>query len=259
MLGKMKYIVFLIFVMLLLFPQYSSAKEIYEEEGISITGSSVIEGGDDIFVAKDMTVPNERISSIDVNKRGELLVCFRSKIIIFDNQFKPVKAFDIWWGRGSRPSVVWNDKTDRIVYMRGISGYELDDQGNVIYYYADIGERKFEQTEIEWNGTKYELENRMPLRNPSHTYSTLIMTDENEKETVLHNALLSQFLAVLPAHVIPPVVIVGLIVLVTREKKRARRSEEEKAEENRLRDEELKKELEAQKRRTENIMDKYNP
>lgn len=244
MLGKMKYIVFLIFVMLLLFPQYSSAKEIYEEIGTPITEKVIIGGGDDIFVAKDMTVPNERISSIDVNKRGELLVCFKSKIIIFDDDYKPVKAFDIWYGRGERPSVVWNDKTGRVVYVRS-NGYEINDEGDVVYYYEDIDEGHYNKTEAKWDGVQYKLDNRLPLLNFSLTYSTLTRTDKNGNETVLHNALLSQFLAVLPAHVIPPVVIVGLIVLVTREKKRARRSEEEKAEENRLRDEELKKELEA--------------
>ena len=256
----MKNIIITVLVVITLCPQFSYAKEIYEENGEPMMGVSGIAGGDDIFVAKDLEIPKERISSIDVNENGELLVTFRSKIMVFDNEYNPIKAYDIWFAGGDAPANVWNDKTGRIVYVRG-DGYEINDEGDVVYFYGNVEEEDYFYTKAEWNGVKYRLENRIPLGNPTGSYSTLIMTDGTGEETVLHNAIFSQLLIDLAVWLtIIILVIAGIKTLIWRLKE-DKKTEEELAKEA---EEETQREIEAMeiaeresKKAAENITNKY--
>ena len=212
----MKSTVIIILVIITLCPQLSYAKEIYEEERIY-----VYEDTDLITLTEDLSIPNREISSVDVNEYGELLICYSNKMMVFNSEYIPIKAFDIKVGRGSPPTAVWNQETGRIVYIRG-DGYEINDGGKIVAVYEEIDAVDYRPKSAEKDGVIYKLENRVPLPNFISTYSTLVSLDSDGNEKVLHNAIWSQFLEQFSAIVMIVVFIIGITYLIIQEYRKSK-------------------------------------
>ena len=181
-----KKVVVILIITFIFFPPSSFSKEIHEEEG-----KNTYKDTDLITFTDDLSIPKLAISSIDVNEHGEILICYGNKMIVFNSDYIPIKAFDVKTGRGSYPTAVWNQKTERIVYIRG-GGYEINNDGKILTLYEEINSNDYRPTYAESDSVTYKLENRVPLPNFTNTYSTLISIDSDGNEKVLHNAIWSQ-------------------------------------------------------------------
>lgn len=204
-------------------PFHSFAGGIHEEEKVYVGHEEDTASGDTITPTGDLSVPNRVISSVDMNADGEILVCYDNKIIVFNNEYVPIKAFDIGSSRGPYPSAVWNRETGRIVFIRG-GGYEIDDDGKIVAQYEGIEDTDYRPKRAEGGGVTYKLENRIPL-NFMDTYSTLVSVDSGGNKTVLHNAIWAQFYLQLNWIAYFIVFIgIGIHVIVREHKKKKRRS-----------------------------------
>lgn len=106
-------------------PFHSFAGGIHEEEKTYVNREDDLASWDAVTPTGDLSVPNRVISSVDINAHGEILVCYDYKIIVFNNEYAPIKAFDVRSSRGPYPSAVWNQETGRIVFIRGGGGTRL--------------------------------------------------------------------------------------------------------------------------------------
>lgn len=205
-------------------PFHSFAGGIHEEEKVYVGREEKTAHGDTITPTGELSVPNRVISSIDMNAHGEILVCYDNKIIVFNNEYAPIKAFDVRWSRGTYPSAVWNQETGRIVYVRG-GGYEIDDDGKIVARYEGIEYPDYRPKRAEGGGVAYKLENRVPLPNLTDTYSTLVSVDSGGNETVLHNAIWAQFYLQLNWIAAIMVFIIGSTYLIVKEHKKEKAKE----------------------------------
>lgn len=205
-------------------PFHSFAGGIHEEEKVYVDREDETAHGDTITPTGDLSVPNRVISSVDINADGEILVCYDNKIIVFNNEYAPIKAFDVRWGRVAYPSAVWNQETGRIVYVR-CGGYEIDDDGKIVAQYEGIEDTDYRPKRAEGGGVAYKLEDRVPLPNLTDTYSTLVSVDSGGNKTVLHNAIWAQFYLQFN-WVLEIIVLIGIgIHLIVREHKKAKTKE----------------------------------
>lgn len=188
---KTKAIVLFI-IIFVCYPFHAFAEEIYEETKTYVNHEEDTAHGDTITSTDQLSIPKEMISSIDINTHGEILICYENKIIVFNNEYVPIKAFDIKWSRGTFPSAVWNLESGRIVYIRD-GGYEIDNNGKIVIRYEEIEDTDYRPKYAEAEGVIYKLENRVPLPNFTNTYSTVVSIDSEGNKTVLHNAIWSQF------------------------------------------------------------------
>lgn len=208
-------------------------KEIYEFDSIPVNGENIenLTEGEKIEAISDLSVPNSSILSIDINKNGDLLVCFTDRIIVFDEKFIPVKAYLInkystYFERGTRPFAMWNQKSGNIVYMQG-DGYEFNDKGLVVRKFEDVVYKMHNKiTRVKWSGKVYELQNHTYLpqikSKKNKTYSTLVLVDENGKETILCESLRSQYLGQLWEYLWFIPVVIGLCVIIKEQRRKAK-------------------------------------
>lgn len=141
----------------------------------------------------DLTVPKERMTSIDINEAGQILVCYKSKIMVFDETFGPVKAYttDWNWNKGFRPYTVWNEESGQIVWIKDLA-YEIDEQGHVVRYYDGI-EEEYKSTSVNCGNVIYKLENRNAVE--GETYSYLVRIDAQGHREVLQKGVASNLIA----------------------------------------------------------------
>lgn len=218
MIKKIMVVLMIIFV---LYPSNSFAKEIYEEEKTYVNQEEDTASGDIITPTNQLSIPKQPISSIDISLQGEILICYGNKIMVFNDDYVPMEAFDVEWNRGFYPSAVWNQESGRIVYIR-TGGYEIGDDGKIVVRYKEIEETDYRPKHAEIEGTIYKLENRVPLPNFTNTYSTLISIDSDGNEEVLHNAIWAQFYLQSLNIVLIAICISILIYLIVREYRKSK-------------------------------------
>lgn len=210
-------------------------KEIYELESVPVEEEHIenLTEDDRIEPTADLSIPDSVMLSLDINDKGELLVCFAEKIIVFDENFKPIKAYmiysfayGIYFEKGGRPFAIWNEDSNNIVYMSG-NGYELNEKGLVIREYRDAEYSIDKKVKSKWNRKIYELQNRTHLpqikSKNNKTYSTLIMTDEKGTEVILCDSLRKQYLGQIWEYLWIIPVVAGLVAIITSKRKKAKR------------------------------------
>lgn len=217
----------IVFVPCVALAETENNEEIHEVNSAPMDDDDTEALSDHFMIKKtqDLSVPGGSITSLDISDKGEILVCFTSKIMVFDECFGPIRAYEIEWRKGDFPFAIWNKASGNIVCIRS-DGYEFNEDGVIFREYDTIHEEKYRKTEAKWNGRTYELQNRSGWIELStkrnKTYSTLVRIDENGLENVLYDATKWQRISQLISFFPIVFFIAVILIIITNERKKAR-------------------------------------